>query len=129
MNKKKKNIIFQKKKVTFQVRRSTSIIGCVRWLVGWLGTHSFDDPHVAPYWPTWPCVSYLSDRREVKSYFEIQICVCCPRRASCLGHRKFQQTGMIVEKKVVAVYFFDFSSYFLHGGSLSLFTLSCLILF
>ena len=18
-------------------------------------THSFDDPHVAPYWPTWPC--------------------------------------------------------------------------
>ena len=22
--------------------------------VGWV-THSFDDPHVAPYWPTWPC--------------------------------------------------------------------------
>ena len=29
------------------------------WLVGWLVglsvPHSFDDPHVAPYWPTWPC--------------------------------------------------------------------------
>ena len=28
-------------------------------LVGWsvylLVTHLFDDPHVAPYWPTWPC--------------------------------------------------------------------------
>ena len=31
-------------------------------LVGWLVgrsvgrvTHSFDNPHVAPYWPTWPC--------------------------------------------------------------------------
>ena len=30
----------------------------VGWLVGrsvgWSVTHSFDDPHVAPYWPTWP---------------------------------------------------------------------------
>ena len=25
----------------------------VGWLVGRV-THSFDDPHVAPYWPTWP---------------------------------------------------------------------------
>ena len=28
------------------------------WLcpsVGLSVTHSFDDPHVAPYWPTWPC--------------------------------------------------------------------------
>ena len=30
----------------------------VGWLVGWV-THSFDDPHVAPYWPTWPCY-YIS---------------------------------------------------------------------
>ena len=22
--------------------------------IGWSVTHSFDDPHVAPYWPTWP---------------------------------------------------------------------------
>ena len=32
------------------------------WLcpsVGWSVTHSFDDPHVAPYWPTWPCLSCL----------------------------------------------------------------------
>ena len=35
----------------------------VGWLDGWLVgrlvglsvPHSFDDPHVAPYWPTWPC--------------------------------------------------------------------------
>ena len=26
----------------------------VGWLVGRV-RHSFDDPHVAPYWPTWPC--------------------------------------------------------------------------
>ena len=24
--------------------------------VGWLVTHLFNDPHVAPYWPTWPCL-------------------------------------------------------------------------
>ena len=36
------------------MRQSTSITGCVRWLVSRV-THSFDDPHVAPYWPTWPC--------------------------------------------------------------------------
>ena len=24
-------------------------------LVGWLVTHLFNDPLVAPYWPTWPC--------------------------------------------------------------------------
>ena len=23
--------------------------------VGQSVTHPFDDPHVAPYWPTWPC--------------------------------------------------------------------------
>ena len=43
------------------MRQSTSITGCVRWLVGrsvgWSVTHSFDDPHVAPYWPTLPCSS------------------------------------------------------------------------
>ena len=44
---------------SFQVRHSTSITGSVRRLVGLLVclsvTHSFDDQHVAPYWPTWPC--------------------------------------------------------------------------
>ena len=25
--------------------------------VCWSVTHSFDDPDVAPYWPTWPCFS------------------------------------------------------------------------
>ena len=41
------------------MRQSTSITGCVRRLVGRLVglsvTHLFDDLHVAPYWPTWPC--------------------------------------------------------------------------
>ena len=27
----------------------------VGWLVGLSVTHLFDDQHVAPYWPTWPC--------------------------------------------------------------------------
>ena len=26
--------------------------------VGLSVTHSFDNPHVAPYWPTWPCYFY-----------------------------------------------------------------------
>ena len=25
------------------------------WSVGWSVTHLFDNPHVAPYWPTWAC--------------------------------------------------------------------------
>ena len=40
------------------MRQSTSITGCVRRLVGWV-THSFDDPHVAPYWPTWHCFLFF----------------------------------------------------------------------
>ena len=59
------------------MRQSTSIAGCVRrsvgWLVGrsvgWSVTHSFDDPHVAPYWPSWP--GYLS-HRQVRLKFEIR---------------------------------------------------------
>ena len=50
---------------------NSSLTGCVRrsvgWSVGWsvgllvgllVGrvTHSFDDPYVTPYWPTWPCL-------------------------------------------------------------------------
>ena len=50
----KKNSRLGKTILHFLVRQSTSIIGCVRWSVGRV-THSFDDPHVAPYWPTWPC--------------------------------------------------------------------------
>ena len=33
----------------------------VGWLVGWsVGgvMHLFDNPHAAPYWPTWPCFLY-----------------------------------------------------------------------
>ena len=38
-------------------------LGATKHLYNWLCplvcrvTHSFDDPHVAPYWPTWPCSS------------------------------------------------------------------------
>ena len=47
------------------MRQTTSVTGCVRWSVGrsvgqsvgWLVTHSLDDPHVAPYWPIWPWFS------------------------------------------------------------------------
>ena len=34
----------------------------VGWSVGLLVgrvTHPFDDLHVAPYWPTWPCFRYF----------------------------------------------------------------------
>ena len=41
-------------------------LGATKHLLNWLSpsvglsvclsvTHSFDDPHVAPYWPSWPC--------------------------------------------------------------------------
>ena len=36
----------------------------VDWSVGWsVGRvkHSFDDSHVAPYWPTWPCSTSTGD--------------------------------------------------------------------
>ena len=36
----------------------------VGWGVG-RGKHSFDDPHVAPYWPTWPC-SYLKEEEKIE---------------------------------------------------------------
>ena len=40
-------------------------LGATKHLCNWLCplvcrvTHSFDDPHVAPYWPTWPCYSTM----------------------------------------------------------------------
>ena len=39
------------------MQQSISITGCVRGRsVGWSVMHLFDDSHVAPYWPTWPCL-------------------------------------------------------------------------
>ena len=39
-----------------------SFVGATKHLYNWLYplvgrsvTQSFDNPHVAPYWPTWPC--------------------------------------------------------------------------
>ena len=52
------------------MRQSTSTTGCVRWSVGWLVTHSFDDPHVAPYWPTWPCFFNKKVSDELNSYLD-----------------------------------------------------------
>ena len=37
-----------------KVRRSTSITGCVRRLVGRSVSQTFDYPQGAPTWPTWP---------------------------------------------------------------------------
>ena len=73
------------------MRQSTSITGCVRllvcWSVGLLVTHSFDDPHVAPYWPTWPCSTTFG-------YFQLKLSsietLCslkwCQHNVLSLGH-------------------------------------------
>ena len=37
--------------------------------VGRSVTHSFDDPHVAPYWPTWPCF-YGSKLAKAESHLD-----------------------------------------------------------
>ena len=46
----------------------------VGWLVGWLVglsvTHLFNDPHVAPYWPTWPCYIRIKSNKKVRLIFE-----------------------------------------------------------
>ena len=64
------------------------------WLVGrsvgWLVcgvTQSFDDPHVAPYWPTWPCSTIFG-------YFQLKLSsietLCslkwCQHNVLSLGH-------------------------------------------
>ena len=57
--------------INFQVRQSTSLTGCVRWSDCWLVgriTHLFDDPHVAPYWPTWPCFLYVKEFSHFRAY-------------------------------------------------------------
>ena len=61
----------------FYMRQRTSITCSVRWLVGWSVTHSFDDPHGAPYWPTWPCLQFcqfhmctIQDQSRGKSFLE-----------------------------------------------------------
>ena len=65
--------------VRFQVRQSTSIIGCVRLSVGRSVdrsvvrvTHLFDDPHVAPHWPTWPGFLSFSPFVNLRAILRIQ---------------------------------------------------------
>ena len=52
--------------------------GCVRWSVGWLVgllvKHSFDNPHVAPYRPTWPCSSVKFPNHTLLRYLCIRPC-------------------------------------------------------
>ena len=36
--------------------------------VGLSVTHSFDDQHVAPYWPTWPCFLLLKRKKEILGF-------------------------------------------------------------
>ena len=69
------------------MRQSTSITGCVWRTVGLsVGrvTYSFDDPHVAPYWPTWPCSYQFWEPRKMVSIFffffktiKMLFFVCC----------------------------------------------------
>ena len=82
------------------MRQSTSITGFVRWLVCWV-THSFDDPHVAPYWPTWPCFSRFNDKSgvwtrahlvEEKTSRRCFVCFVSEKKEK----RKFKQTWLKV---------------------------------
>ena len=55
----------------FPIRLTNDFLGAAKHLYNWLClsvgllvgrlvgrvTHSFHDPHIAPYWPTWPCFS------------------------------------------------------------------------
>ena len=52
----------EKGEIIFRCDKAPLLAVSVSWLVGrsvgWLVgrvTHSFDNLHVAPYWPTWPC--------------------------------------------------------------------------
>ena len=56
---------------------TASCLGCpiYNWLcplVCWV-THSFDDPHVAPYWPTWPYYSLSNPPFPIPTAFQAQI--------------------------------------------------------
>ena len=54
-------VIFFKIRSIFLYEETNLLLGATKHLYNWLCplvcrvTHSFDDPHVAPYWPTWPC--------------------------------------------------------------------------
>ena len=36
-------------------------------------THLFDDPHVAPYWPTWPCEWFLRHLTQFSSFYVLSL--------------------------------------------------------
>ena len=92
------------------MRQSTSITGCVRRLVArsvcqsvclsvcqsvcLSVTHSFDDPHVAPYWPSWPCFFhtlfsqfYRLSRTRRSAFSSLRV----PIRLPSLGHSLLRQ--------------------------------------
>ena len=71
----------------------------VGWLVGWLVglsvTHSFDDPHVAPYWPTWPCFFLQHDSRWTLQQYGTVICF--------LATKVSEKNGSIVRFVIVYI--------------------------
>ena len=68
--------------------KNRSFLGATKQLCNWLCpsvglsvgrvTHSFNDPHVAPYWPTWPCFpivyNYGKKKRTVTSFAYNRMC-------------------------------------------------------
>ena len=68
------------------------------WLcpsVGLSVTHSFDDPHCAPYWPTWPCFLAFSpvlSQRESTSFELLDVIRIAP--PSSVDRRKLIQTWL-----------------------------------
>ena len=55
----------------------------VGWLVGLLVTHLYDDPQVAPYWPTWPCSSVVLCFRCCSPLFIVVVVVFYSLLLSC----------------------------------------------
>ena len=66
---------------TFKLQQSIlCFLGATKHLYNWLYpsvgrsvTHSFDDRHVAPYWPTWPCFFYAPLLRFASSSYLLSL--------------------------------------------------------
>ena len=55
-------------------------------------THLFDDPHVAPYWPDWPC--FKSNGTRVTALFKtsahLHVIITLFQPYTCAPHKTFQ---------------------------------------
>ena len=85
------------------MRQSTSITGFVRWLVGLLVTHLYDDPQVAPYWPTWPCSSVVLCFRCCSPLFIVVVVVFYSLLLSCWSRIQWCCLRVVID----AVYICD----------------------